>query len=374
MTRAVVLVAVLGAAGCGRPARLAHARGGLPVEPPCFGATAWPEADALFHRDPHWAGGDDAYSIDLGGGRTLWLFGDSWIDPSAHGRRGRGATMIRNSIAVQTGADPSTAKIEFRWRPGADGRPASFFPEQGSDWFWPGDGVRLGRRLVLFLARVRATTGGLGFEVYDWAAVRVDDPDADPAAWRWRWLGRPRTLPGLIIGFGAVLRSGDHVYTYATRENAPAHPTYLVRWPVGALAAGKLDRMEVWRGGGSGWVPVGTDGSEPVRLFDGQSEFTVHRDDATGSYLALQTVGFGPADIAVRAAPAPEGPWSPARALYRPPEYSRAGIMIYAAKAHPELAGADLMATYATNTFDFARQVADTTVYFPRFVRLWRCR
>ncbi len=48
--------------------------------------------------------------------------------------------------------------------------------------------------------------------------------------------------------------------------------------------------------------------------------------------------------------------------------------MIYAGKAHPGLRGADLIASYATNTFDFTRQVADTTLYFPRFVRLRHCR
>lgn len=37
-------------------------------------ASGWPEADLLFHKDAHWVGADDAYSVDLGGGRVLWLF------------------------------------------------------------------------------------------------------------------------------------------------------------------------------------------------------------------------------------------------------------------------------------------------------------
>jgi hypothetical protein len=48
--------------------------------------------------------------------------------------------------------------------------------------------------------------------------------------------------------------------------------------------------------------------------------------------------------------------------------------MIYAAKAHPELTGADLVITYATNTFEFAEQLTDSLPYYPRFVRLTRCR
>jgi hypothetical protein len=47
---------------------------------------------------------------------------------------------------------------------------------------------------------------------------------------------------------------------------------------------------------------------------------------------------------------------------------------VYAAKAHPELAGpdpADLVVTYATNSFEFAdllTQEGERTLYWPRFV------
>ena len=47
--------------------------------------------------------------------------------------------------------------------------------------------------------------------------------------------------------------------------------------------------------------------------------------------------------------------------------------MIYAGKAHPQLEGADLVLTYATNSFEFADHFSDPTIYYPRFVRLSRC-
>ena len=47
--------------------------------------------------------------------------------------------------------------------------------------------------------------------------------------------------------------------------------------------------------------------------------------------------------------------------------------MIYAGKAHPQLAGADLVLTYATNTFVFAEHFSDEDIYYPHFVRLNRC-
>ena len=131
-------------------------------EEPCFEASPWREADLLFRRDPHWVGSDGAYSIDLGKAHTLWLFGDTWIDPSGRHTRA-GARMVRNTVAIQTGRDPSRAKMVFYWGKTGDGRPDSFIPDEGSYWFWPGHGIRIGDRLILFLGRLRGTRTGLGF-------------------------------------------------------------------------------------------------------------------------------------------------------------------------------------------------------------------
>jgi hypothetical protein len=40
---------------------------------------AWPEAGELFHSDPRWLGADAAFSIDLGQGRVLWMFNDTFV-------------------------------------------------------------------------------------------------------------------------------------------------------------------------------------------------------------------------------------------------------------------------------------------------------
>jgi hypothetical protein len=110
-------------------------------------------------------------------------------------------------------------------------------------------------------------------------------------------------------------------------------------------------------------------------LFEnGQSELTVHVDPATQRFISVQTQGFGPADVMMRAAPTLTGPWSGPQLVYRPPEYYRPNVMIYAAKAHSQLTGADLVLTYATNTFRFSEHLTDSLIYYPHFVRLTRCR
>lgn len=74
----------------------------------------WPEADRLFQKNDYWIGGDGAYSVDLGSGRILWMFGDSWIDTTGLGRR-ENAVMVSNTLALQEGYDPVSAKIQFFW-------------------------------------------------------------------------------------------------------------------------------------------------------------------------------------------------------------------------------------------------------------------
>jgi hypothetical protein len=344
-----------------------------PPEAPCFEAAAWREADQLFHRDPHWVGSDVASSVDLGNGRILWLFGDTWIDPTGRGTR-NGARMVSNSVAVQTGTDPTTASIVFTWGRSADGRPDAFIPDRGAERFWFGTGVRVDDRLVLFMGRVQNTNVGLGFDSVGWNAFMVENPDAQPSVWRIVPLDTRENPLGLTVGFSAVRRLGDYVYAFSGPADVASTPIYAVRWRAADVRRGLLTHPEWWAGERFGWV---ADSSRTARrpVFEpGQSELSIHLDPVTQQFLEVQTAGFGAADVVMRAARSLTGPWSGTRMLYRPPEYYRPNVMIYAAKAHPELTGADLIVTYATNSFRFADHVSDSLLYYPRFVRLTRCR
>ena len=73
--------------------------------------------------------------------------------------------------------------------------------------------------------------------------------------------------------------------------------------------------------------------------------------------------------IGVRTATAAIGPWSPACAAFTPPESGEPDVLVYAAKAHPELAGGSLVITYATNG-TLAQVATSPSLYYPRFVRV----
>lgn len=367
----LILASVAFLAGYDGPGVGARPAGSI-EEIPCFEPSAWREADRLFRGDPNWIGADGASTVYLGGGRTLWLFGDTWIDPAGRGTR-RGARMVSNSVAVQNGPDPSKASIKFYW--GKAGGPKAFFPDRGDERLWPGNGVLAGDRLVVFFNRVRTISSGLGFESAGWGAVMVENPGDEPSAWRTKPIETRSNPLGVILGFAAALRMGEFVYAFGSEDPVKSHPVYAARWPVEEVRRGNLSQPEWWAGSRLGWIPDSSPEPRWPIFENGQSELSIHFDGISRRFLSVQTTGlFGPMDVALRASSGLTGRWTPPRMLYRPPEFYRPKVLIYSAKAHPELAGADLVLTYATNTTEFSEHLTDSEIYYPRFVRLTRCR
>lgn len=270
--------------------------------------------------------------------------------------------MVRNSVAVQTGADPITAGIQFAWGAG----PSSFFPEQADRWLWPLQGARIGDVLILFFSQVKATPNdGLGFAGDGWRAVRIDNSDADPKDWHQQLLTLAGAPAGISVGT-AVLVEGDFVYALCASDSND-HSGFLARWKSSELAAGNLDALEWWDG------TAYRAGATPAKVLEAGPECSLHHDAKLQKYVHVRSDGFGQSTIVMSTADKLEGPWSSPRAVFTPPEDDRDKPFVYAAKAHPELGGDALAVTYVSNTFaDFSVLVNDTSIYYPRFVRLTR--
>jgi hypothetical protein len=332
------------------------------------GAGSWPQADAAFQSDARWLGGDACYSIDLGGGRILWLFGDSFVARGARRDR-RDAAMVRNTIAIQHGRDPARASIAFHCGRAADGAPAPFFAGEGELGCWPLHGVRLAEGpLVMFQTLVRNTPGeGLGFALAGWRVVRVADPDDPPARWRATVLAAPELPFPSMVGT-AVWRDGAHVVALGTNGEAP-HDGLLFRFAAADLLAGRVS-PSWWNG--STWTAAG---APTVVLREAGPECSLHFDVRRHRWLHVVSRGFGATTIVRREAPAPTGPWSVPVDVFTPPESRAPRPFVYAAKAHPELDGGAgcLVLTYAANAWNFAELFTERgqrELYWPRFVRM----
>jgi hypothetical protein len=333
------------------------------------------EAEALFRQNPEWLGTDGANSTPLGHGRIFWSFEDTLIATSeAHTRQQ--STMIRNSVAIQTGNDPLTAKMDFYWGQDTNGSPASFFPEDGEIWYWTGGAIRLDEGpLVSFLHRTKSTPGaGLGFMNAGFALALITNPDQPPSAWE------PVIVNAKQSAFDAVpatalVREGDYVVGLALKQEG-AHAGALVRYLSSALAVGNIQNPQWWAGPNLGWVEEQDLGpAGPVFVIDeAGAESSLHWDQRTQTFIHIAAYGFGAATIGMRTAPALIGPWSNQAKIYRPPESDGPQPFVYGAIAHPELKGpepGDLIVTYATNSFEFANLFTDygsTHLYWPRVI------
>jgi hypothetical protein len=331
-----------------------------------------PRYDAAFERTSGWTGGDGAYSVDLGGGRVLWMFGDTFVGRVQNGRR-VDSRLINNSAAIQTGREPSDAALAFIYRTLSDGGPAAFLqPADGLGWLWPYHGVRTAEGLFLFLLQIEPADGpaAFGFRLVATWLGKVADPDAPPERWavsrqKIPW-GHERRLFG-----SSVLLGGDHVYIYGTVDDTASG--VMVKHMIAARApAEKLGDFSTWRFfSGGDWVAEADRADRVCENVAG--EFSVSYQPAAGRYVLVYTEGGLSANIVLRFSPRPEGPWGEPVRVYRCPE---AGwdprIFCYAAKGHPELAAAEdeLIVSYMANATDFALLESDARLYRPRFLRV----
>jgi hypothetical protein len=287
----------------------------VPAQPPApseisITTAPWPEADALFHGDRHWLGGDGAYSIDLGDNRVLWLFGDSFI----------------------------------------------------------GGGTRLRDVLIIFLMKIQPSANDLGFEAAGFSALLIDNPDSPPPDWHVRWIPTPANEFGIIVGSASVLAIGEYLYAFGA--DTLNRDVYLVRWKITDVETGNLLNMYWWTGKGGRWLQDDALTEKPLPLFSpGQMEFTVHYEPSLKSFLQIQTVSLADPRLGFRTALQITGPWSHLEPFFKPKQMGDADLLIYAGKAHHDLAGADVVCTYAVNSVSMDRLFRDAGIYYPVFVR-----
>ena len=205
---------------------------------------AW---DAAFTRTSGWTGGDVAGTVNLGDGRMLWLFGDTWIGDVADGRHANGSRMVNNTIAIQSltgkaSEPPAKSELQFYWHGGSKDPSAWIAPkllpaaagETKSDskdsngWYWPtgggavvpGPGDR--PRLLVFLFHIGKRQGKEGIWAFKslGGTMATVDNIADPVE---KWNARQDDIP-FAVGSDAVANA-------AKKNSRPKE----INWGVAAI-------------------------------------------------------------------------------------------------------------------------------------------
>ncbi|MCE7874195.1 DUF4185 domain-containing protein [bacterium CPR1] len=291
-----------------------------------------------FYQTEGWTGGDGAYSVDLGRGRTLWLFGDTLVGRIIEGRRAQ-MDMIHNSFAITQGNQKRFFLHELK-------------PGEKESYYWPSDGVLWNGRLWMFQKKVRNQPGGppgLDFEWMGEDLLEIKNPQADPPEWTIERHPAGPLHPGI-----ACLVHEDKLYAYGLKDGK----SVLIRY------GQDLEPEYYSATTGQGWSK---DPTQAAILFEqAASEMSVmpFRDQ----FLAVYTRGgLGP-EVVARTAPCPEGPWSEPVLLYKAAE---TGLLLYAGKAHRTLSEPDrLTISYCRNIGALQAHRERPEVYFPRFLEV----
>ncbi|WP_147238756.1 hypothetical protein [Mucilaginibacter hurinus] len=122
-----------------------------------------------------WTGADATYSIPLGGGKILWMFGDTFVGyvnpPDAtHPHRWRpSSSMNPNTFMIQnTSVTPNTwitvvgmgvDPVSWMWWPPAK-TGNEYLSGTAKTWYWPGDATISGDNLYIYFTKFQGIAGG----------------------------------------------------------------------------------------------------------------------------------------------------------------------------------------------------------------------
>jgi hypothetical protein len=380
------------------------------AEPLAVPAPTW---NAAFERSEGWTGADVASSVDLGDGRTLWLFSDTWIGHIADGKHGPGSYMVNNSIGVQR--MPSRAErnairpppVQFLWgAPDADGKATAWLvpdpkkagarepvsADSSTTWLWfTGKGLVAPsaageKRLVLFLTELAPRPGqtdAFGFRAVggvvavienyrepaeQWRVRQYSNPHAVGVDRAGRTTGRINTVWGVSICYEPET-NGDWVYLYGVRETSPLNKRLLLA----RVPPERIEQCDAWQfyASDSKWSPRFTDAVPIAERVS--SEVSINRLSVHGRerlVMIHEEPGFAKR-ILLRTSNRLEGPWSAPIEIYTVPESLRHTYLAYAAKGHPHLsADGELLVSYVVNSTDQWTMAADAGIYWPRFIRV----
>jgi hypothetical protein len=311
--------------------------------------------DNLRKTYTEWASADGAVPVHLPDGRTLWLFGDTFIGKVSSSGAINATDLVSNSAVLQTGRC---------FKPLMGGAPlarSAWIADTPTHRYWPASAIvnAPGNRLSVFLMRVRKSDElvvGMSVATFSLPSLSLlsVSPQLAPTS---------TTRP-----YGGTAVSDDQfAYLYSSNDGN----FRLARAPVESVA--DPSTWQYWTG--ATWSLPGASVQAGILEFQGPVEevstldllapialLQVTRHGAGFLGTAMLIDGFSNTVIAYTA-PAPEGPWTrTAGDLATTP----ANLKSYSAQTHFDLQGTPSpVLGYSTNV-DFT--ASTITQYGPRFV------
>lgn len=360
-------------------------------------AVAGCSSAAYFPCQQGWLGADGAYSVPLGGGRSLWFFADTFVGPSTAASRKQENGFIHNSIATSTCSGQSCS-FHYYWRGMNTSHQGAMFSVPGSntDWFWPMDGFIYNGTLYLALMQMHAAGNGgaFGFAYSGAQMASIRHYTAAPDQWSITYQNL-NTGASAIPGASIIVNQGpngnpdpsnpqgaNYAYFFTV---VPAHAApylALLRLPLSQLDAAARPENNSWEylkkdATWGRWLGADSvlPGDNAAVIRPGATEMTVRYHSSANQWIAVYPLGLRTqAHYAVSSSLTHS--WGTSKDLYSYPEMQSSNpnftpnVFCYADKEHVELESAgQFVFTYACNSRRDSDVTKNMNLYHPVVVK-----
>lgn len=337
-------------------------------------------------RSPkHWRGADGAMSLELSKTKTLWLFGDTWIDCD---RKSPMRGMINNSVAIQNSdCEAEAASVGSLenvcidsmcwsfWCKGKLSRPESIFTaSEPNSYYWPGCGTVYDGKFYLLLKKIRKKEDPDPLFQFDWYAddlVIVSNPQDPPI--KWVYTIYPLSTWKHEVEYGlACAKDNNYLYSlcYLKEFQKEKKKTILARISWKEVVAHNSQKWEYWALSDSqaegAWTPDFRSAKNIIPDCGPEASLFFHK--GLNCFVTVYQPPLSP-DVKLRVAKKIEGPWSESLNMFTVPERilkSGKSALSYAGKAHESLSiGNTIGFSYCENPGGLEDHAANPDVYFP---------
>jgi hypothetical protein len=279
-----------------------------------------------------WAGADGIQGVRVNRSTIAWFFSDTYLGTVRESAPGFRGGMVSNSLVIERAAKRTTVTGggACPWDRLPAGKPQPLLGTgRHKQWYWGGDGMVVGGRVVKFFHRFGWTTARYAPLATAVTTVPVRTLAARRPARTLRL--RPHELPAVapqpggtpIMWGAALLPAGDEVYVYGWQ--APDVQVQQKRLYLARVPAKRLADIAAWTFyAGTGRWTAAQAGAQPVQPYGADLEvssaFSVAR--LGGRYWLIQhDPAMGSPDIAAYPGVTPWGPFDPhqRKLLYRAP-------------------------------------------------------
>ena len=305
-----------------------------------------------------WIAGDATYSIALPDGKTMWLFGDTFIGTvEADNSISPGAKMIRNSAVLMNKDSLQTLYT------GSLDNPGDFIPTNYPDsiWYWPEHGMVENDTLKIFLAKYKKNPAISS----SWNFVHTGQYIANFSYPEIQLLNIiPLSYADNNVLYGVrILYDSNYTYVYGRKEEDISG--FNIPYP--HVARFTQNSNEKWSFfDGSSWSQE-PEQSAAINSFQVSQQYGVIKHNEI-YILITQDIWLSP-EIYSFTSSSPTGPWENKTLIYTTPIFWN-NTFTYNAYPHPQFdTNNQLLISYNTNG-DFWEIFKNVETYRPRFIRV----